>query len=75
VSNFIETNQYIRDFGGHEMVRQLYDNLDFTRRGYRLQDFENDLANSFVEEWNRDSSFLLFIPIISFDTTPLPHPP
>ena len=57
-SEFIETNQYIRDFGGHEMVRQLYDNFDFMRRRYRLQDFENDLANSFVEEWNRDSSFL-----------------
>lgn len=56
--NFLNTDGYLRDFGGHEMVQKIYQEVRINARHYGLNDFQNDLVNSFVEEWNRDSSFL-----------------
>ena len=56
--NFLDTDGHLKDFGGHEMVQKIYQEARINARHYRLNDFQNDLVNSFVEEWNRDSSFL-----------------
>ena len=40
------------------MVLKIYQEARINVRHYGLQDFQTDLVNSFVEEWNRDSSFL-----------------
>ena len=56
--SFLDTDGHLKDFGGHEMVQKIYQEARINARHYGLNDFQNDLVNSFVEEWNRDSSFL-----------------
>ena len=56
--SFLDTDEHLKDFGGHEMVQKIYQEARINARHYGLNDFQNDLVNSFVEEWNRDSSFL-----------------
>ena len=56
--NFLNTDGYLRDFGGHEMVQKIYQEACINVSRYRLQEFQTDLVESFVEEWNRDLSFL-----------------
>ena len=56
--SFLDTDRHLKDFGGHEMVQKIYQEAQINVKRYRLQDFQTDLVNSFVEEWNRDSSFL-----------------
>ena len=56
--SFLDTDGHLRDFGGHEMVQKIYQEAQINVRRYGLQDFQTDLVNSFVKEWNRDLSFL-----------------
>ena len=56
--SFLDTDGHLKDFGGHEMVQKIYQEARINVRHYGLQDFQTDLVNSFVEEWNRDTSFL-----------------
>ena len=56
--NFLDRDGHLKDFGGHEMVQKIYQEARINVRHYGLQDFQTDLVNSFVEEWNLDSSFL-----------------
>ena len=56
--SFLDTDRHLKDFGGHEMVQKIYQEAQINVRRYGLQDFQTDLVNSFVEEWNRDPSFL-----------------
>ena len=56
--SFLDTDGHLKNFGGHEMVLKIYQEARINVRHYGLQDFQTDLVNSFVEEWNRDSSFL-----------------
>lgn len=56
--SFLDTDGHLKDFGGHEMVLKIYQEARINVRHYGLQDFQTDLVNSFVEEWNRDPSFL-----------------
>ena len=56
--SFLDTDGHLKDFGGHEMVQKIYQEAQINVSRYRLQDFQTDLVNSFVEERNRDSSFL-----------------
>lgn len=56
--SFLDTDRHLKDFGGHEMVQKIYQEAQINVRRYGLQDFQTDLVNSFVEEWNRDRSFL-----------------
>ena len=56
--SFLDADGHLRDFGGHEMVQKIYQEARINVRHYGLKDFQTDLVNSFVEEWNRDSSFL-----------------
>ena len=56
--SFLDTDGHLKDFGGHEMVQKIYQEAQINVRHYGLQNFQTDLVNSFVEEWNRDSSFL-----------------
>ena len=57
-SSFLNTDGHLRDFGGHEMVQKIYQDTEINVQGYGLRDFQNDLVESFVNEWNRDQSFL-----------------
>ena len=56
--SFLNTDRHLRDFGGHEMVQMIYQEARINIRRYGIQEFQTDLVESFVEEWNRDSSFL-----------------
>ena len=56
--SFLDADGHLKDFGGHEMVQKIYQEAQINVRRYGLQDFQTDLVNSFVEEWNRDLSFL-----------------
>ena len=56
--SFLDTDGHLKDFGGHEMVQKIYQEARINVRHYGPQNFQTDLVNSFVEEWNRDSSFL-----------------
>ena len=56
--SFLDRDRHLKDFGGHEMVQKIYQEAQINVRRYGLQDFQTDLVNSFVEEWNRDPSFL-----------------
>lgn len=56
--SFLDMDGHLKDFGGHEMVLKIYQEARINVRHYGLQDFQTDLVNSFVEEWNRDPSFL-----------------
>lgn len=57
-SSFFETDEYIKDFSGHEMVQKIYQEAGIKVTRYGIQELQNDLVESFVDEWNRDSSFL-----------------
>ena len=56
--SFLDADGHLKDFGGHEMVQKIYQEAQINVKRYGLQDFQTDLVNSFVEEWNRDLSFL-----------------
>ena len=56
--SFLDMDRHLKDFGGHEMVQKIYQEARINVRYYGLQDFQTDLVNSFVEEWNSDPSFL-----------------
>lgn len=56
--SFLDTDGHLKDFGGREMVQKIYQEVQINVSRYSLQEFQTDLVNSFVEEWNRDSSFL-----------------
>lgn len=56
--SFLDTDGHLKDFGGREMVQKIYQEVQINVSRYGLQNFQTDLVNSFVEEWNRDSSFL-----------------
>ena len=56
--SFLNKDKHLRDFGGHEMVQKIYQEARINVRHYGLQEFQNDLVESFVEEWNHDPSFL-----------------
>ena len=57
-SNFLNTDGHLRDFGGHEMVQMIYQKARINIRRYGIQEFQTNLVEAFIEEWNRDSSFL-----------------
>ena len=56
--SFLDTDGHLKDFGGREMVQKIHQEARISVSRYRLQDFQTDLVNSFVEAWNRDPSFL-----------------
>lgn len=56
--SFLDMDTHLKDFGGHEMVQKIYQEARIDVRHYGLQEFQTDLVESFVEEWNRDPSFL-----------------
>lgn len=56
--SFLNKDKYLRDFGGHEMVQKIHQEARINVIRYGLQEFQTDLVESFVEEWNRDPSFL-----------------
>ena len=56
--SFLNTDGHLRDFGGHEMVQKIHQEAQINVNRYSIQEFQTDLIESFVEEWNRDSSFL-----------------
>ena len=56
--SFLNTDGHLKDFGGHEMVQKIYQEARINVSRYGLQDFQTDLVESFVEEWNHDPSFL-----------------
>ena len=55
--SFLNT-EHLKDFGGHEMVQKIHQEAHINVSRYGIQNFQTDLVESFVEEWNRDSSFL-----------------
>ena len=56
--SFLNTDGHLKDFGGHEMVQKIHQEAHINVSRYGIQNFQTDLVESFVEEWNRDSSFL-----------------
>lgn len=56
--SFLNTDGHLKDFGGHEMVQKIHQEARINVIRYGLQEFQTDLVESFVEEWNRDPSFL-----------------
>ena len=40
------------------MVQKIYQEARINVRHYGIQDFQTDLVESFVDEWNRNPSFL-----------------
>lgn len=56
--SFLNKDKHLRDFGGREMVQKIHQEARLNVSRYGLQEFQTDLVESFVEEWNRDSSFL-----------------
>ena len=56
--SFLDTDGHLKDFGGREMVQKIYQEVQINVSRYGLQNFQTDLVNSFVEEWNCDPSFL-----------------
>jgi hypothetical protein len=52
-SDFWSERRYLRDFGGHELVRWIHHWLDVHRPGgYKATDLEQDLARTFVALWD-----------------------
>ena len=56
--SFLNTDGHLRDFGGHEMVQMIYQEARINIRRYGIQEFQTNLVKAFIEEWNRDPSFL-----------------
>jgi len=56
--SFLNKDKHLRDFGGHEMVQKVHQEAHINVSRYGIQEFQTDLVESFVEEWNRDPSFL-----------------
>ena len=56
--SFLDMDGHLKDFGGHEMVQKIHQEAQINVSRYGIQEFQTDLIESFVEEWNLDSSFL-----------------
>ena len=56
--SFLDMDGHLKDFGGREMVRQIHQEAHINVNRYGIEEFQTDLIESFVDEWNRDSSFL-----------------
>ncbi len=56
--SFLDKDKHLRDFGGHEMVQKVHQEAHINVSRYGIQEFQTGLVESFVEEWNRDPSFL-----------------
>jgi hypothetical protein len=56
--NFLNIDGHLKDFGGREMVQKIHQEAYINVSRYGLREFQTDLVESFVEEWNHDPSFL-----------------
>ena len=56
--SFLNKDGHIKDFGGHEMVQKIHQEAQINVSRYGIQEFQTNLIESFVDEWNRDPSFL-----------------
>ena len=56
--SFLNTDGHLKDFGGHEMVQKIHQGAHINVSRYGIEEFQTDLIESFVDEWNRDPSFL-----------------